>query len=64
MKKKIKCWIEINQKQKDWCPTVSMKKPFKRDVRNGNEFGYKSYECNLIIGKELYSNKKDAIRNL
>lgn len=50
--KKIRCWIEINQKQKDWCPTVSMTKPLKREIKNGNDFGYKTFKAEIIIKEE------------
>ena len=50
--KKIKCWIEIKQGKKDWYPTISLVKPRKVEIKNGNEFGYKTYEAVILIGKE------------
>jgi len=50
--KKINCWIEINQRQKDWCPTVSMTKPLKREIKCGNEFGFKTFKAEIIIKEE------------
>jgi len=53
MKKKINCWIEINQKQKDWYPTVSLQKPLKREIKNSREFGYKTFKAEIIIKEEV-----------
>jgi hypothetical protein len=53
MKKKIKAYIEICDKKKDWYPTISLEKPFKREIKCGNEFGFKTYECEIIIKKEI-----------
>ena len=51
--KNIKCWIEIDQRQKDWYPTISLQKPLKREIKNGNAFGYKTYKAELIIKEEV-----------
>ena len=53
MKKKIKAYIEIYTKSKDWYPTIMMKKPLKREIKNSREFGYEIYDCIINIGKKI-----------
>lgn len=50
--KKLKAWIEIYKDGVD-TPSVMLQKPLKREVKYANDFGYKIYECEIKIGKEL-----------
>jgi len=52
MKKTIKCWIEVYKGGGD-TPNVCLIKPTARELKNNKEFGYKTYEAVIILGKEL-----------
>ena len=49
----IKCYVEIYSKGKDNYPSVMLKKPLKREIKNAKEFNYKIYPAEIILGKEL-----------
>jgi hypothetical protein len=51
MKKKIECWIEINENDVDF--NICRRKPTARELKNNKEFGYKTYEAVIILGKEI-----------
>lgn len=50
--KKLKAYIEIHKTETDY-PTISLYRPFKREIKNSNSFGYKVYECEILLGKEI-----------
>lgn len=54
--KTIHGYIELYEgkgKDKEPYPSFMRKKPLKREILNGNEFGYKIYKCEIKIGKEI-----------
>ena len=53
MKKKIKCWVEIYQANKKEAPTIWRHKPSPNELANSHDFGYKMYEGEIALGKEL-----------
>ena len=50
---KIKCWIDFHTKMDNCEPSVHFKKLLKREIKNLHEFGYKIFECTIIINKEV-----------
>jgi predicted peroxiredoxin len=51
----MKAYIEIFTKKSKWktTPTISWEKPLKGEIKNAKEFGYKIYECEIKIKKEI-----------
>jgi hypothetical protein len=54
MKKKTKCWIEYFDKDGlNSTPILMWKKPTKREQNNSKEFGYRIFESELKLIKEI-----------
>lgn len=50
--KKIKCFVEIHKKYKDY-PSIWLEEPSKLEKKNLKEFGYKLFEAEIHLIKEV-----------